>query len=230
MLMRNAASCRLELASAPLPSGIGMEIVRGQPLAAFGRNKLQELRKESEEILLQVDVVLFELHAAVGQRLKARPAPGNTDKAALNEPEMAVIGQPVFARHVMHDTGAGKGEGGLVLLEQPVALSGKLGQRFGAEAAPVSGQEVIVGEIDGYAGKAAALRREALAAARGDRVLISEAVDLSVQFDAAQQFAFIGQVFEPAFDEVAEKTADQAVLSSGTKQKMGQIIQAGSRS
>lgn len=185
--------------------------------------KLDQPREKTEEVLLQFSVVLIELADSRRQGVFTRQSAGKPPQCAIDSFTRAVGGQPVFRHHVRQHAPEALGQNRLVCREYAVSRLAEMLQGLARKPCPMSGQKVVVVNIDENSRVAAVRRLQPVPAACKQLVRVGEAVDFVVKPDALpDRFGILCAVNAPK--KIAEQVSDQGLIRAVGKEKVCQIV------
>ena len=176
------------------------------------------------EIPFELPVVAAEFRHSSGQRRGAGEASGQALQHDLHRFRVAVRFEPAPGDHARSDALQSRGKKLVVLFEDPVEALGELLQRDVGVVMPVSGEEVIVKDIDEDGTAVAVGGIDPPQAAAGDGIDLGEAVDAPVALDAAPD-RFRPTVIETPLDEIPQHAAEQTRFRRLGEIEVKQVVQ-----
>lgn len=182
------------------------------------------LGQELGEIPFELPVVAAEFCHPSGQRRGAGEASGQALQNDLHRFRVAVRFEPAPGDHARSDALQSRGKKLVVLFEDPVEALGEQFQGDVGVTVPVSGEEVIVKDIDEDGTAVTVGGVDAPQAAAGDGIDLGEAVDAPVALDAAPE-RFRPAVIETPLDEIPQHAAEPTRFRRLGEIEVKQVVQ-----
>lgn len=129
----------------------------------------------------------------------------------MNAFHVSVVHQPVTSHHVGKHLLHSFGKYGFLLSQQRVYQPGIFLKGLLAKVLPLSGQEVVIKNIDDHSGVMSVFNPKSVFASFHYRVMVSEFIDRAVQFDAPGNAGPKSFPQVPAFYKITDEIAHHNV-------------------
>ena len=173
--------------------------------------KGNQLGEKEIEFIFEKGIVFPEICDRFIHFILERNPFGQTGERPTDTFNCTVIQQPVPFYHKRKEIIDSFRQDFAVFFDGTIGLMGILFEALFRISGEITGQEVIVVQIDDYSGVLTVFWPESVFAKTGDGMVISVFINLPVQFDAATDPVGIVE-FLPAFDKISDEIADHQFL------------------
>ena len=173
--------------------------------------KGNQLGEKAIEFIFEKGIVFPEIGDRFIHFILERNPFGQSGKCSSDAFYGAVIEQPVPFYHERKEIIDTFRQDFTVFLDGTIGLMGILFEALLRISGEITGQEVIVVQIDDYPGVLTVFWPESVFTETGDRMMIGVFIDLPVQFDAPTDPIWIVE-FLPALDKIGDEITDHQFL------------------